>query len=84
MVQDAKSLLESLVDNLENIRDTDHPAMGEIAAQFTRDVYAFLLKWAEATSVKRFAEIQSFFGFDLTEKLRELIIIHASRSRYLY
>ena len=85
VVKEASKILKPFIRKMKRASSEDHLAMGQIASKFGKDIYQYLLLLAEIKgSVSEFQRIEGFYTFDLAEKLRELVFIHANRSRYLY
>lgn len=65
--------------------DGQHKEIGELVFQLIQEVREHSLTFSQIeNSALSFIQIKAFFEFDLAEKIRELIYIHASRSRYLF
>lgn len=73
------------IEGLENTPDDDHRLLGAAAVEIARDVYRLLQgQVASRLDAVRVASIRDHFWFEVAEKTRELISLHARRSRYLY
>lgn len=66
--------------------DNEHQQLGALASEVVQNVKQILDK--NAVGFRSFDDAvlvqKGFFDFDVAEKLRELINLHARRSRYLY
>jgi hypothetical protein len=79
-------LVEPYFKELSSINDDDHAKAGELAFNIVEQVKEILNRNSVAARDHRGAVLMQFgyFDFDVTDKLRELINMHARRSRYLY
>lgn len=86
LVKQAREVADIFVKELASLPDNNHLEAGEISFSIMTDVKEVLNKNAVAfRNVYETALIQyGYFDFDAAEKIRELINLHARRSRYLY
>lgn len=70
---------------LLDISDSEHSEVGKISYSLIEDSKHLCMNNAVGKREAKSARLtQSYFEFEVAEKLRELINIHARRSRYLY
>jgi hypothetical protein len=85
MAKQAVEIVHDFVNAFAIVHKEDHLATGQAVAKIGRDVYDYLLLRTElANSVDQFLRVQGYYHFDVAEKLRELVFLHANRSRHLY
>lgn len=79
-------IVEPLVRELASTSDDDHAKAGETAFYIIDKVRSILSRNGVAARDFHSAVYtqKGYYNFDVTEKLRELISLHARRSRYLY
>lgn len=77
---------EPLIQTIVSMNDKSHAECGEVAYK----VYEAAKKELTLIALTETAEALfyigkgGYFDFDVSEKLKELILVHARRSRYLY
>lgn len=78
--------VEPLLKKSYETHDDDHEELGALAYQVIQNVRQILKKNAAGflAAEDAFLVQSGYFDFDVAEKLRELINLHARRSRYLY
>jgi hypothetical protein len=84
LVKEAKNIVEIYIREIMELRDSEHENIGVVSAKLIYGIRQLLLIHASGKKVTTFVSIQYNFIFDIEEKLRETINIHARRSRYLY
>lgn len=85
LVQNVAEIVEIYINETSGITDGNHRTLGEKATNLLIAARQLLANKAESSlDVPLLASIQSYYWFDVAEKLRELINLHARRSRYLY
>ncbi len=85
----AKQLVDSfepLIQSIISMNDNNHAECGEIAYKVYEAAKQELTLIAVTEKAEDLFYIGKggYFDFDVSEKLKELIIVHARRSRYLY
>lgn len=78
--------VEPLLKKTYETHDDDHEELGALAYQVIQNVRQILKKNAAGflAAEDAFLIQSGYFEFDVAEKLRELLNLHARRSRYLY
>jgi hypothetical protein len=85
LVSHARAIANGFVVELMAKHDDDHTNIGEIAFDIVMRVQEFLENRAiEQINANDLETVRGYFSFDTAEKLRELVNMHARRSRYLY
>lgn len=85
VVEQVGEIAKIYVEKLFNCKDDDHNQSGRVASEIVTSTRQALATWAEMfNDVPGDIQIMSYFEFDVAEKLREFINMHARRSRYLY
>ena len=79
------NIVQDHMDTLTHAADNEHQLIGQIAFDIIKSTHNILTRNATASGEMLAAiGINNNFNLDVAEKLRELIQLHARRSRYLY
>lgn len=85
LAQQVSETIEPVLKELSQIKDDEHELAGKLAHRIIMDVKQILNKSAVGfRDAGRAFGIQGYYDFDVTDKIRELVNVHARRSRYLY
>ena len=85
LANEASKIIGNFVDDLTNLSDEADKNACEIAFNILTNVHALITKhYASRLNAYDVKETQTYFYFNVAEKLRELINTHSRRSRYLY
>jgi hypothetical protein len=85
LIEETQKITDLFIQNMITLKDENHHAAGKFATEIINTTKELLCNQAEQKiDAKRLMTLQQYFDFNITEKLRELINMHARRSRYLY
>ena len=85
LIEKSQPIIEMFVKNVSSSRDNSHQAIGLGVSQVIQSVKLVLENNAIAfRDANDLWHVRHKYEFDIAEKLRELINMHARRSRYLY
>jgi hypothetical protein len=83
--EQVKNLIVPLLNQMLDINDDEHQRLGELAHEVIIKIQVILRTIAEGfIDAKEAYLVENYYQFDVSERLRELINVHARRSRYLY
>jgi hypothetical protein len=85
LTKNVLDLVKPALEELSQLEEHEHTKIGQLSHQIIQDIKQILNKNAVGFRDAREAWIVlHYFDFDVAEKIRELINLHARRSRYLY
>lgn len=86
LLKEVQGIISACLECFEHVKDSDHKVAGQCATKVFHALNNLFSRTATAElNAKRvFKANKGLLYFEMAEKLRELILLHSRRSRYLY
>jgi hypothetical protein len=82
---DIEKLVVIVLNEIQSLKEMDHAKMGELFNRLLQQFHKTHQLWAvERNKIEKHIKFDAYFRFEVADYARQLVVQHATKSRYLY